>query len=138
MKIQAPASKVWDVLWKDETYRKWTSVFSGGSHAISDWKEGSKVLFLGFDGGGMYSVIDRLVPDQEMTFRHLGVVKGGVEQPLDEETKKWSGALERYRLSGQDGQTTLYVEMDITEDFEQYFNDVFPRALESVKEISES
>ena len=41
--INAPREKVWDVLWQDDSYRKWTSVFSEGSHAETDWKKGSKV-----------------------------------------------------------------------------------------------
>ena len=43
--ISAKPEKVWDVLWNDQTYREWTSVFSDGSHAETDWKKGSKVLF---------------------------------------------------------------------------------------------
>jgi hypothetical protein len=37
-------------MWDDSTYRQWTSAFSEGSHAVSDWKEGSKVLFLSPEG----------------------------------------------------------------------------------------
>lgn len=30
IKIKASKEKVWNVLWDDETYRKWTSTFSEG------------------------------------------------------------------------------------------------------------
>ena len=36
--IDAPREKVWDVLWSDDTYREWTSVFSPGSRAETDWR----------------------------------------------------------------------------------------------------
>ena len=38
IEINAPKEKVWDTLWQDENYRKWTSVFMEGSFAESDWK----------------------------------------------------------------------------------------------------
>ena len=50
--IKAPKEKVWYSLWDEENYENWTSAFSEGSHAISDWNEGSKIYFLGSGGGG--------------------------------------------------------------------------------------
>lgn len=138
IKIKAPAEKVWAVLWNDDTYRMWTSVFSEGSHAVTDWKEGSKVQFLSANGEGMFSTIARKVPNELMSFKHLGVVKGGMEQPADDESKKWSGAMETYTLKETDGITELKVEMDVTEDFESYFNETLPKALEKIKAMSEN
>lgn len=135
--IQAPRSKVWSALWDDENYRKWTSVFSEGSCAKSDWKEGSRILFVDGNGSGMYSEIARLVPEEFMSFRHIGMVKEYQEQPLDAESEKWSGATENYTLEENEGVTTLTVEMDITDDFAEYFENAFPKALEKVKEIAE-
>lgn len=43
--IKASAAKVWQVLWNDSTYRKWTSAFHEGSYAVSDWKEEVKFNF---------------------------------------------------------------------------------------------
>src|SRR6185295_10966931 len=113
---------------------KWTSVFSEGSHAVTDWKEGSEVQFLSKDGGGMFSLIDKKVPNEFMSFKHLGVVKDHQKQPEDAETKQWAGAMENYTLKETDGVTELSVDMDITEDFEKYFKETFPKALEIVKE----
>ena len=135
--IHASREKVWQILWNDSSYRKWTSVFSEGSHAISDWEEGSRISFLAADGGGMYSCIEKKIPNEFMSFRHIGVLKEGVEQPLDEESKQWSGAMENYTLRPSDGGTSLAVDMDITEDFAKYFEEKFPLALEKVKELAE-
>jgi hypothetical protein len=136
--IRAPREKVWNVLWNDITYRKWTSVFNEGSYAESDWNEGSKVNFLSPTGDGMYSRIDKKVPNEFMSFKHLGVIKEGKEQPQDEETKKWSGAMEDYRLKEANGLTELIVETDVTEDFQEYMEKTFPMALEKVKDLSEN
>jgi uncharacterized protein YndB with AHSA1/START domain len=136
--INASPEKTWKTLWDDITYRKWTSAFSEGSHAVTDWKEGSKVHFIGTTGEGMYSMIAKKVPNEFMSFRHIGVMKDGKELPLDEESRKWSGAMENYKLEGNPSSTKLSVEMDVADEFENYFNDAFPKALSIVKDISES
>ena len=136
--INASKEKVWSCLWQDENYRKWTSAFAEGSHAVSDWKEGSKILFLSPSGEGMYSTIDKLVPNEFMAFKHNGIVKDGKEQPMDEETKKWSGAMETYALKENNNQTELVVDVDITEDHKDYFLNAFPKAMGILKELAES
>lgn len=137
-KINAPREKVWNVLWNDATYKKWTSVFSEGSHAESDWKEGSRVLFLDGKGQGMVSMIATKTPNEFMSFKHLGTVKDGVEDMDSEETKKWSGSMENYTLKDDHGKTELNVELDTTEEFLNYFKDIFPKAMEKIKDLSEN
>jgi hypothetical protein len=136
--INAPRERVWNVLWNDKTYRLWTSVFAEGSHAVSDWKEGSKILFLDPKGEGMFSTIEKMIPGELMSFKHLGVLKNGKEVPQDEETKKWSGAMETYTLKDKDGKTELTVDMDMSDDQIDYFKDVFPKGLEKVKSLAEN
>ena len=138
IQVNVSREKVWDALWSKENYEKWTAAFSEGSHAVSDWKEGSKILFLDGKGQGMFSIIDKKIPSRQMSFKHLGVVIKGVEQPADEKTKEWSGAKENYYLSDRDGGTELKVEMDTVEEYAQYFRDTFPKALEIVKQVSEN
>ncbi|MEW6468306.1 MAG: SRPBCC domain-containing protein [Bacteroidota bacterium] len=137
IQIKAPREKVWDVLWNDNSYRQWTRVFSEGSYAVSDWKEGSKVHFLSPSGDGMYSTIAKSLRPELMSFKHLGVIKEGKEQPLGEESKKWSGAMENYTLREKDAGTALTVDIDVTDEHRKYFSEVFPKALQIVKELSE-
>lgn len=73
-----------------------------------------------------------------MTFKHIGEIKDGKEQPLDEKTSAWSGSLETYILKEKEGKTELTVEMDIVEDYADYFNKTFPQALQKVKELAEN
>jgi hypothetical protein len=136
--INATPGKVWKILWDDVNYRKWTSVFSEGSYAVSDWQEGSKILFLSPEGSGMFSRIDQLIPDKVMRFKHLGTVKNGEEQPADAETKSWEGAIEEYMLEDNQGITKLSVTLDITDGHADYFSDVFPKALKKVKQLAEA
>lgn len=136
--IDAPKEKVWQTLWNDDTYPKWTVVFSEGSKAVSDWNEGSKILFVNENNDGMHSVIAKKIDTEIMNFKHRGMVKNGIELPEDEISKSWSGATENYRLSEANGITTLTVEIDIVKEYLDYFNEKFPLALDVVKKLSES
>lgn len=135
--IKAPAEKVWEILWNDTTYRKWTSVFHGGSYAVSDWKEGSDIHFLTPEGSGMFSKIEKMIPNKFMSFKHLGNIKNFVPQPNDIETEKWMGAHENYTIEKRDNETELIVELDIVDEHLSFFLDVFPKALDLIKEIAE-
>jgi uncharacterized protein YndB with AHSA1/START domain len=134
--IEAPASIIWDILWDEASYPKWTAPFSEGSYAVSDWKEGSPVSFLGPDGGGIQSIIEKLNPRRLMLFRHIGMLKDG--KPYEDEShKEWAGAHEKYQLSEVDGQTLLDVDVDTTEQFSEYLSAKFPLAVEIVKKLAE-
>jgi hypothetical protein len=135
--INAPKEKVWNTLWNNTTYAEWTSVFAEGSRAESDWKKGSKVLFLDGKGSGMVSVIAEKIPNEFMSFKHLGEVKDGVEDTSSEKVSQWAGAFENYTLKTINGKTELKVDLDISDDFADYFLKTFPKALDKVKEIAE-
>ena len=136
--IDAPKEKVWKTLWDDTTYRKWTSVFSPSSYADTDWKEGSKVLFLDGHRSGMVSKIEANRPNEFMSFKHLGEVKDGVEDMESDKVKQWAGALENYTLKEGNGVTELLVDLDANDDFKGFFMETFPKALEQVKILSEN
>jgi hypothetical protein len=135
--INAPREKVWKTLWEDASYRKWTRVFTEGSHAVTDWQEGSKVLFLDGKGEGMVSKVQTNRPNEFMSVVHLGTVKNGIEDTGSAEIKQWAGAEENYLLSKNGGVTTLAVEVDTEETHKDYFMKIFPQALEQVKLLSE-
>ena len=105
IQINAPAKTVWDALWKDENYRKWTSAFCAGSYAKSDWEEGSPIQFLDPKGDGMFSIIETKIPNQQMTFKHLGEMKQYEEKPKD-----WAGLKEAYL--GADRHSWTQAELD--------------------------
>lgn len=137
--INASKEKVWQTLWNDNNYRKWTSVFAEGSHVITDnWKEGSKVLFMDPKGNGMVSSVAANRPNEFMSFKHLGEVKDGAEDTTSDKVKGWAGALENYTLKESNGKTELLVEMDMNDDFKDYFVNTFPKALDKVKQLSET
>lgn len=136
--IDAPKEKVWDILWNDITYREWCGVFSEGSWADTDWKEGSKARFLSPEGSGMFSRIVANKPREFMGIEHLGLIEKGVEVTEDEKVGDWKGARENYSLSSTGEKTELTVEMDISDAYIDYFSETWPKALSKIKELSEN
>jgi uncharacterized protein YndB with AHSA1/START domain len=136
--IKAPKAKVWNALWDDENYKKWTAAFAAGSNAITDWQEGSKVLFLDAKGDGMKCTIAKKIEHEFMSFKYNGEVKNNEDVPLDEKNSDWVNGFENYTLKDANGITTLTVEITVTEGMMDYFNNTFPAALENVKKIAEA
>ena len=137
--IMAEKTKIWNALWNENNYRDWASVFFEGSYAIADnWKEGSKVFFLAPDQSGIYSMIEEHIPNEIIRFKHIGSVLKGKEQPIDDETKKWSGATEIYSLREGTDNNTLTIEIDVLDEHVDFMTTKLPKALEKVKSLSEN
>src|SRR5215471_16185828 len=133
--IDAPKETVWQILWGEETYPKWTGAFMEGSRIEVDlasdsklWKKGSKIRFLGPSNEGMVSSINENIPEEFMSFKHLGVVLKGKEDVESEAAKEWHGALENYSLKTIDGKTELRIDMDISSAYLEYFVGTWPKA----------
>jgi uncharacterized protein YndB with AHSA1/START domain len=140
IRIDAPREKVWNILWDDNTYPQWTAPFAEGSKAETDWKKGSKVLFLDGKGQGMVSTIVDKKPNEFMSFKHLGVVKDGVEDVDSPASQEWAGGFENYTLKSIDGGTELVVDLsanNIPAEFVDYFEKTWPIALNKLKELAE-
>ncbi|HZB14483.1 MAG TPA: SRPBCC domain-containing protein [Chryseolinea sp.] len=136
--INAPREKVWEILWGDETYPQWTSAFSEGSQVQTDWKKGSKVLFLDGKGDGMVSVVADNIANEFMSFKHLGMLNNGKEDLETAKQKGWSGAIENYTLKTVNGQTELTIDQDVEADYKEYFLSTWPKALEKLKTLAEN
>ena len=136
--INAPTAQVWQILWDNDTYWQWTAVFHEGSCAESDWQEGSKIMFHDGNGSGMISRIERKIPNEFMSFVHLGMVKEGVEDFKNAEEQGWAGSMENYTLTEKDNGTFLEVSTDTADSFEGYMSEKFPLALNQVKILAEA
>ncbi len=133
--INASAQKVWQVMWFHQTYKKWTTVFCEGSYYKGELKEGNQIHFLTPDGRGMYSSVESFKPNEYAAFKHIGDIKDFEEQP--KENFDWSGALETYSLSEENGITTVKAINDAAPEFEDWFNNVFPKAMKVIKDMAE-
>ncbi|WP_294297702.1 SRPBCC domain-containing protein [uncultured Chryseobacterium sp.] len=133
IQIKAEAIKVWSVLWDDFSFRQWTSAFTEGSFYQGNLQEGATIKFLDAKNNGMYSKIVKLVPNEEIIFRHLGEIYEGIETPRD-----LGDAMESYRLSEDENITHLEVDIQTAEEFKSFFEEKFPDALSNVKHLSEN
>lgn len=142
--INAPVSKVYDLMLglKDKSsYEAWTAMFNPTSSYDGSWDKGSKILFIGIDEngekGGMVSKIAENNPNSFVSIQHYGLYKGGEEITTGPEVEKWANGYENYTFEDNNGVTALTVHIDITEDFEDYFLQTYPTALNKLKEICE-
>lgn len=144
--INAPAAKVWDVLFTDATYREWSKAFSeggSGSGFEGDWSEGSEMRFVGPDPetgeiGGMASRIAENKPHERLVISHYGIVKNGVVDSTSDEAKKWVPSEEAYTLTEKDGGTELAIDQDMGEEFAESFSNSWKDALQRIKALAEA
>ncbi len=139
IEIAAPAEKIWQVLWNQNSYTQWTRFFANeDSHYKSDWKVGGKTLFLDSSGNnGMVSTIDSLKEPYEVVFQHLGMLVNGEEIFNTKELAEWSGAQEKYFLEEFEGYTKLSGEVHVSGEFENQMLEGFEKGFAIVKELAE-
>lgn len=142
--INAFADKVYDTMLgmsNKATYETWTALFNPSSTYEGNWYKGSKILFMGTDEygnkGGMVSEIADCIPNRFVSIRHYGIIKDNTEITEGPEVEKWANGFENYTFEENNGTTTVIVDLDVTEDFLDYMNQTFPKALEKLKEICE-
>ena len=140
--INAPKDKVWHAMLDDQPYREWTNAFNEGSYYKGSLEKGSKILFLGPDPntgeeGGMVSRIAENKPYEFISIEHLGIVQNGVEDTTSEVARKWSPAFENYTFNDKDGATEVLVDMDAEDEYVQMFNEMWPKGLRKLKELTE-
>ncbi len=142
--IDAPVNKVYDYMLgidNKSTYEQWTAMFNPTSTYEGTWNKGSKILFIGTDEkgekGGMVAEIVENIPNRFVSIRHYGLLKNDKEITEGPEVEKWTNGLENYTFEENNGTTNVTVDLDTIEDFLDYMNQTFPKALDKLKEICE-
>ena len=137
IKIDTDNRFIWMALWEDKYYREWISAFGEGSYfKTPNWDEGTTIHFLGHDENGIYSKIEKHIPNELIRFKHIGNVLNGQEQVIDESVQKWSGANEMYSIENHEDHNVLKVDIDIMEEHLEFMKSNFPKALETIKRNS--
>jgi hypothetical protein len=143
--IIASAKKVYNTMLgidNIETYEQWTAEFNPTSTYEGNWEKGSKIYFVGTDEngkrGGMVSEIADNVPYKFVSIRHYGILDGKNEITEGPDVEKWAGGLENYTFEEHNGVTTVTIESDVDEDYLDYFNTTWSKALNKLKELSEN
>ncbi len=130
--IQAPRQVVWDTLLTPDTYQKWTAGFCEGSYYEGSWEKGSSIKFLSPSGEGMRAEIAENRLYEHLSVRHLACINAIGEELFPEPS------FEKYTLISQGASTELQIEMDTDEKYEAMFQEMWPRSLALLKELSET
>lgn len=124
-----------------ETYQQWTAEFNPTSTYEGSWDKGSKIYFVGTDEngkkGGMVAEIAENMPGRFVSIRHIGILDGDKEITEGADVEKWAGALENYAFDEKDGVTTVTAEIDVDDNYLDYFDKTWPKALQKLKDLSE-
>jgi hypothetical protein len=141
--IHASRESVWDAIVNQEKYRTWAAAFQEGSYFEGGWNKGDKILFIAInkDGQkeGMVSEIAESNFSEFISIRHLGYLLNGYEDTTSPAIKEWAPSYENYTLEQVDDQTTRFkLHMDVTEDYYDMFLELWPKAMQKLKEISEN
>lgn len=159
--IDAPVTRVYDCMLgisSKSTYEQWTSMFNPTSTYEGKWDKGTKIRFVGVDEkgekGGMVSRIVENIPNRFVSIQHYGHFKGDNEITEGPEVEKWGNGFENYTFeetnapssSGSGGRpddqagrrtSAVTVDLDSADEYVDYMNQTYPKALDKLKEICE-
>ena len=142
--INSPVSNVYDKMLgvsDRSTYEEWTTIFSPTSSFEGNWEKGSKMLFtsIGESGEreGMVSKILENNVNEFVSIQHIGMLKAGKEITEGPEVDEWSGGLEDYSFEQEGDVTNVSIAIDSAEEYEEYMNNLYPNALQKLKEVCE-
>lgn len=136
IEIDCPKEQVFSTMIDENHYREWTAEFNPTSYYKGSWEEGSKILFLGEnengEKGGMHSVIDKLIPNEFISIKHLGMLE------KDKESKFENAFFENYQFEDSEQGTLLKIEMDSEDEWVDYMSNAWSKALQKLKQICEA
>ncbi len=72
-----------------------------------------------------------------ISIKHLGYVKGGVDDTESEDVRSWTPAFENYTFRDVAGGTQIDVDADVAPEFEQFMLEAYPEALAKLKAVCE-
>ena len=133
LQINAPADKVWKVLFTQDENRNWPSAVNEGTCFEGNWEEGSVMRFLDDENNGMYNQIEKNIPNRELVMKHLGWIYDGELSPQD-----WEDSTVTYLLESNENGTLLIAKVNALDEFVDFFNAKYPSNFEKVKKLSES
>lgn len=145
IEINAPSDVVFNKmlgLQDIESYELWTSEFNPTSTYEGRWEKGSEIKFIGTDSngkkGGMVSRIAENIPNKFISIQHIGMLDGDKIITEGPEVELWKGAFENYFFEDKNGSTLLTVNSETSEEYKDYFNVTWPKALFKLKNLCEA
>jgi uncharacterized protein YndB with AHSA1/START domain len=139
--IKCSQEEVYRTMLDKRKYSRWASAFNPSSYYTGSWETGSEIRFLGTDRdgitGGMISRVMENIPGKYISIKHIGVLQDDNVMTTGPEVEKWAGTFENYSFTQADGGTLVFVDVDVSNEFRNYFIQTWPLALKRLKEICE-
>ena len=129
--ISAPIAKVWDALVNPEMIKQ----YMFGTNAVSDWKEGSPIVWKGEWEGKPYEdkgVILQLKPERVLQYSHFSPLSGQADVPAHYHTVT-------IELSPEEKGTILLLSQDnnSTEEDREHSEKMWGMMLTGIKRVLE-
>lgn len=139
--INAPRARVWHAMLDRDSYRQWANAFAPNVYYEGSWDEGSEIRLVDPDSNAvMLSRVRENRPYEFVSIQHLGEI-GDIKETDKEWTKEALSrqeALESYTFREvEGGATEVLVEMDVDEANRQTVEELWPRALQKLKQLAE-
>lgn len=138
IEIGATAARVWDVLTLDKYTRLWYAEFNPGAHAVTDWQQGSKALFMDDKGSGIAGMVEISRMHEKIALVYHGMIFEGREDYESADALAVKGMQETYTLHEHNGHTQLDIYSDMDEAYFDSMSEAWDRALNRLKELAET
>ncbi len=136
--IGAPRERVWRTMLYTPTYERWTATFCEGSRYEGSWDAGTLIRFLGPNGDGMLAEIAEHRPAEFVSIRHIGMIQNGEQDTTSAAVRAWVPCCENYSFTDAAGGTHVRVDVDVFGAYEDWMNQTWPQALQTLKTICET
>jgi hypothetical protein len=136
--IDASPQTVWYKMLDLKTYTIWTAEFEPTSWYEGSWDQGSEIKFMSKDWSGMVGFIKENRLYEYVSIEYTGVLKDGKIDPESPSHTIVQGSHENYTFEKiSENQTKLLVFQETNDDWSEYLNLAWPKALIKLKHICE-
>lgn len=132
IEINASAEKVWEILFSQDSYKKWASAMNEGTYFEGNWEEGSVMKFLDPKNNGMYNLVLKNIPNQILQMKHIGWILDGELSP-----QNWEDSTVEYLLTPFENGTVLTGKVNSLDEFVDFFNSKYPKNFQNIKNLAE-
>lgn len=132
IEINASPKKVWEVLFSQDSYKKWASAMNEGTYFEGNWEEGSVMKFLDPKNNGMYNLVLKNNPNQILQMKHIGWILDGELSP-----QNWEDSTVEYLLTPFENGTILTGKVKSLDEFVDFFNSKYPKNFQNIKNLAE-
>jgi uncharacterized protein YndB with AHSA1/START domain len=136
--INTSKENVWKVLTEDRYNRIWFAEFMEGTHAVTDWKVNSTVIFKDAGGNGLIGKIAASKPQELLSIEYTGMLLNNKEDYESADALAAKGGREIYELSGKGNVTHLSVLGDMPEELFNTMSNAWEKALDKLKTTAEN